>query len=37
MKSDTSFHGHHDILPGTGVKGKIWFLNKKVLLKKSTT
>jgi hypothetical protein len=36
LKSDTSYHGHPDYFLGLGVKGKIWFLNNKILLTKST-
>lgn len=36
MQSDTNYHGHPDYFLGLGVKGKLWFLNNKVLLTKTT-
>jgi hypothetical protein len=36
LKSDTFYHGHPDYFLGLGVKGKMWFLNNKILLTKST-
>ncbi|WP_313997520.1 hypothetical protein [Xanthocytophaga flava] len=35
-KSDTSYHGHRDYFFGLGPTGKLWFLNNKVLLMKSS-
>jgi hypothetical protein len=36
LQTDTSYHGHPDYFLGLGVKGKLWFLNNKVLLTKTT-
>ena len=36
LESDTSYHGHPDYFLGLGVKGKLWLLDNKLLLKKST-
>ncbi|MEZ0607576.1 hypothetical protein ACAW74_03620 [Fibrella sp. WM1] len=36
LQSDTSYHGHPDFFLGLGVKGKLWLLNNKVLLTKTT-
>lgn len=36
MQSDTSYHGHPDYFLGLGVKGKLWLLDNKLLLTKTT-
>jgi hypothetical protein len=36
LKSDTSYHGHRDYFLGSGERVKLWFLNNKILLTKST-
>jgi len=36
MQIDTSYHGHRDYFFGLGAKGKLWFLNNKVFLTKTT-
>jgi hypothetical protein len=36
FNSDTSYHGHPDYFFGLGEKGRLWFLNNKVLLTKTT-
>lgn len=36
LQSDTSYHGHPDFFLGSGVKGKLWFLDNRVLLTKTT-
>jgi len=37
IKSDTTYHGHPDFYFGIGKSGKLWLLDKKVLVRKSTT
>jgi hypothetical protein len=36
LLSDTSYHGHPDYFLGLGVKGKLWLLDNKILLLKTT-
>jgi hypothetical protein len=36
LQQDTSYHGHPDYFLGLGVKGKLWLLDNKLLLKIST-
>ena len=36
LESDTSYHGHPDYFLGLGVKGRLWLLDDKLLLIKST-
>ena len=36
MKSDTNYHGHPDFFLGLGQSGKLWLLDNKLLLTKST-
>lgn len=36
LQSDTNYHGHPDYSLGLGVKGKLWFLDNKILLTKLT-
>lgn len=36
LATDTSYHGHPDIFFNLGAEGKLWFLNNKIFLTKST-
>ena len=36
MKSDTNYHGHPDFFLGLGQSSKLWLLDNKLLLTKST-
>ena len=36
LESDTSYHGHPDYFLGLGAQGRLWLLDNKVLLTKST-
>jgi hypothetical protein len=37
LHGDSSYHGHPDLFLGTGIKGKLWLLENKLLLVKSTS
>jgi len=36
LRGDTSYHGHPDYFLGLGIQGKLWLLDNKILLTKST-